>query len=331
MAAPARVIAQVRLENPCRADRQKVLINNRLGGDPTALNQRLRVVAGIDLLTVGFPNRRQAIAEIGQPLMAQQHVAVGKRPEHLLQMELMGQVIAATARLAQQFVIQRPALRGQRNTALFDFAKTGGMGAVMLAVKHNRLFQRFKAGLAQQDGDLPARRAFDNHLRFDTVFRHQRLNAVDVQRARRQVVDVTAAKRHHIGNQPMCLVQRLIGFAIDGGMAVPAEGFQRFPDKLFRLFVIQPALRITDIQQFAAARRENIPGGENTGGFLAQFLILDQFEAQQRGKHAKRVALQRGIVDGAERCGVHRYARLRKIVIAHRIHAQHREHPAQRG
>jgi hypothetical protein len=61
-------------------------------------------------------------------------------------------------------------------------------------------------------------------LSVNTALRHQRLHPVNIQRARRQVVDMAAGEADHIGNQPVLVMQRMVGLLIDRGMAVPAEG-----------------------------------------------------------------------------------------------------------
>ncbi|MNE51868.1 hypothetical protein D3C80_1465160 [compost metagenome] len=58
-------IAKIRLENPCRADRKEIFINNRLRHDPPALNQWLRVITWAECLAVRLTRRRQTVAEIG--------------------------------------------------------------------------------------------------------------------------------------------------------------------------------------------------------------------------------------------------------------------------
>jgi len=84
VATGPRVLAEIGLKNPRRADRQKIFIDDRLRHQPAALNERLRIVAGTNSLTVRFADRRQAVAEIGQALAAQQRIAVREAAERLL-------------------------------------------------------------------------------------------------------------------------------------------------------------------------------------------------------------------------------------------------------
>ncbi|CCJ84668.1 hypothetical protein BN133_1045 [Cronobacter dublinensis 582] len=242
----------------------------------------------------------------------------------------MRQVIFAAPGHRQQFIIERAAFGRQRHAALFNFAKARGMRAGAVAAKADRLFKRFKAGLAQQNGKFAARRPFDNGLRFNAIFRHQRLHAIDIQRARRQVVDVTAAKAHHIGNQPVLVMQRLIGGGVHRRMAVPAERLQRLAHKLLRLRGIKPALLVVDIQQFIAAMGKDIATRKHRRRALAQLFVLNKFKAQQRGENAKRITRQRHVIHRAKRRGVDRHARLREIIIADRLHPHNGENTSQR-
>ena len=103
---------------------------------------------------------RQAVAKVRQPLLTQQEFAVRERAKHLLQMTLMVKIIFAHPRLAKQSVVQSAALGRQGDAALLYFAKARRMGASMLPGKHHRLFKGLKAGLAQQNRHIAARRAF---------------------------------------------------------------------------------------------------------------------------------------------------------------------------
>ena len=84
----------------------------------------------------------------------------------------MREVILPAARRRQQFVIKRAAFGRQRHTALFDLTKARGVRAGAVAAKANRLFQRFKAGLAQQNRKFAARRAFNHGFRLNAILRH---------------------------------------------------------------------------------------------------------------------------------------------------------------
>ncbi len=83
--------------------------------------------------------------------------------------------------------------------------------------------------------------------------------------------------------------------------------------------------------QFPRRRGEDVTLGENRRGALAQGIVLDQLQAQQRGEDAERVAGQCGVVDGPEGGGVHRHASHGKIVVTHRMHAHHGEQATQHG
>ncbi|SVM35688.1 Uncharacterised protein [Klebsiella pneumoniae] len=127
----------------------------------------------------------------------------------------------------------------------------------------------------------------------------------------------------------MLFVQGVIGFLIDGGMSMPAKGFQRLLHKFTRLRGGELPLLFMKCDQFATARREDITPGKNFRRPLAQRLIGDQLKAQERGKNAKRIARQRRVIDGAKRSGVNRCAGLRQIVIANGIHAHNGKHATQ--
>ncbi|CCJ73201.1 hypothetical protein BN137_2577 [Cronobacter condimenti 1330] len=242
----------------------------------------------------------------------------------------MRQVILAAPRRRQQLVIERPAFGRQRHAALFDFAKARGMRAGAVTAKTNRLFQRFKARLAQQDRKFTAWRPFYHRFWRYAIFRHERLHAVDIKRARREVVNVAAAKAHHIGNQPMFIMKRVIGCGIHRRMAVPAERFQRLLHKLLCLRGVKPTLLVIHIEQFIAAAGKNIAPGEHRGGAFAQLFILNQFKAQQGSKNTKGVACQRHIIHRAKGGGMHRHASLGEIVITDRVHPHNGENALQR-
>ena len=100
-------------------------------------------------MSMRFPGWRQAIAEIGQLLTSHQQFAVREGAEDLAQMELVRHVVFTGTGLCKQAVIKRTTFWRQRHAALFNFAKARGMRSCMLPGKQHRLFQRFKAGLAQ--------------------------------------------------------------------------------------------------------------------------------------------------------------------------------------
>lgn len=104
-----------------------------------------------------------------------------------------------------------------------------------LAGKGDRFLERLEARLPQQDIALTARRPFDNGLRRDAAFRHASLDRVDIERARRQMIDMRAFEADDVGDQPMGVVQALVGFGADRRLAVPTEGLERLGDE-FRCF-----------------------------------------------------------------------------------------------
>ena len=142
------------------------------------------------------------------------------------------------------------------------------------------------------------------------------------------MINMTAGETHHIGNQSMLLVQRLVGLFIHGCMAMPAEGFQRFPDKFMRLRSRQSPLFIVNIHQRTAARRKDIALRQDLRGLAPQCRIINQFQTQQRGENAKWITLQRGIFNGAKSGGMHRNPGHRQVVIAHGLHPHNGENAA---
>ena len=245
-------------------------------------------------------------------------------------MLLMAKVVFSHTRLAQQPVVQCPSLRCQRHAALLYFPKARRVRAAGVTGEGNGFFQGFKAGLAQQQRHRATRRPFDHRFRFDAVFRHQRLYLVNIQGTRRQMVNMTAGKTHHIGNQPMLLMQRLIRFFIDRRVVMPAKGFQRFTDKFLPLCRGQATLLVVKGHQRPTARREDIASGKNTRRFVTQRRVVNQLQTQQRGKNTKRITLERRVINRTKSGGVHRHARHGKIVIPHRVHPHDGKHAAQR-
>lgn len=186
----------------------------------------------------------------------------------------------------------------------------------MKLVCRNRIGTRRRGGL-------------DHRLGIDTGALHLFLRGIDVQRAWREVIDVRAVEAHHIGNQLMRLAQRAIGRQRHRGIAMPAEGFQRFGHELPCLIGIQPALLFVALDQLQGAGGKDLALLQDLLGLCAQGGVFDQFQPQQRGEHAKRICRQRRLVDRAECGGMHRHAGHRQVVIAHWLHAHHCEQPTQ--
>jgi hypothetical protein len=202
--------AEVGLEDAGRAHGQKILIGDRLGLHQTLVDQRFQVCLGSALGKLSLSLFGQAVAVESQALAAQLLVRVGKLREDLLQaVRIVGRGAARAvyaAHQAQQLVVQGAALACQRDAALLDLAKAGGMGAGTVRVgvgigKAHGLLERLEAGLAQQDRAGALRRAFDHVLGIHAARGHIGLGHVDVQRAWRQMVDVRALEAHHIGHQ----------------------------------------------------------------------------------------------------------------------------------
>ena len=240
--------------------------------------------------------------------------------------------IAHAAHLGQQAVVQGTALARQRYAALLDLAKTGGVRALVIATgEQHALLQRLEAGLAQQDGAGAAGWAFDHILGIHAMGGHAQLGGIDVEGARCQVVDVRPLEADYIGDQAVGLVQLVIGGGIHGGLAVPAEGLQRFAHKFIGLRVAQATGGFALGNQRQRAVAKDLAAGQDGSGFFAHRRIGNQLQAQQRGEHPERVAVERAAQDRAERGGVHRHASHRQVVVAHGLHAHHGKQAAQGG
>ncbi len=154
----------------------------------------------------------------------------------------------------------------------------------MFAGEHYWLLKRLEAGLSQEDRYLPARRTFDQGLWLNAALRHQGLRAVNIQRPRREVVDMTSREADHIGNQAMLAMQRVVGLLIDGGMPVPAEGLQRLLHELAGFRRGERPFGLMPGDQRQTAGSEYVAPGEDRLGSLTQSAVFDQLQTQQRGK-----------------------------------------------
>ena len=141
---------------------------------------------------------------------------------------------------------------------------------------------------------------------------------------------MASRKADHIGNQAVLAMQSMVGLLIDGGMPVPAEGLQRLLHKLARVGRGEFALSFILRNQRQTAGGKDFAPGKDGLGPLAQGAIFNQLQAQQRGENPKRIARQRGIVDGTKGRGMDRHAGLREIVIADGIHPHDGKHATQR-
>ncbi|CAM4268995.1 hypothetical protein STIN111742_08560 [Stenotrophomonas indicatrix] len=267
--------AQVRLEDACGADRQEVLVDDRVGRGQASGNQHFGRQIG-HALRRGAASVGQLVAVIPQAFLAQGVVVIREAGEHRLQALPIITTGAARAvgiaRLRQQLVVQRAALGGQRQAALLDLAEARGMGtgvAAFVAREVHRLFQRLEAGLPQQDRAGATRGALDHRLGGHAVLDHRRLRSVDVQRARGQVVDVRATEADHVGHQPVRLVQGMVGRQVDGGIAMPAEGLQRLFDEALGIGLGQATVTLGLVDQRQCVVGEDAAAGEDLGRLCA--------------------------------------------------------------
>lgn len=200
--------------------------------------------------------------------------------------------------------------------------------AIVVTGKGDRFLQRLETRLSQQDIAITARRPFDDRLRCDAAFRHAGLDCVDIERARRQMVDVRPLEADDVGDQPMGIVQALVGVGADGRFAMPAEGFQRLGDEFRRFRLAQAAVLLMALDQRDGARGVDPPFRQNGFGLAAQPFVLDQVQSQQRGEDAERIDVERCLFDRPEAGGMNRHAGNRKVVVADRLHAHDRKQPA---
>ena len=146
--------------------------------------------------------------------------------------------------------------------------------------KNDRLFQRLEAGLTQQDRAVAARRAFDDGLRHNAASWHSGLDGVDVERARRQMIDMRAFEAHHVSYQPMSIMQLSIDIEAHCRFAVPAESFQGLASELRGLRAGQATVGLENVHQFERPWRENPALGKDLFSLPAKRLVLDKLDTQ---------------------------------------------------
>ncbi|MNV43860.1 hypothetical protein D3C71_1355930 [compost metagenome] len=139
------------------------------------------------------------------------------------------------------------------------------------------------------------------------------------------------AEADHVGNQAVRVVQGVVGGQRHGGVAVPAEGLQRCDDEAAGVFFAEATVALGLVDQRQCGVGEDAALGQDARRFLAQRGVFDQLQAQQRGEHTERIVRQRLGRARAERGGVHRHPGHRQVVVAHRVHAHHREQATQGG
>ena len=125
-------------------------------------------------------------------------------------------------------------------------------------------------------------------------------------------------KAHHIRDQPMGVVQPLVGLGGDRRLAVPAEGLQRFAHELASpRACVRPPCRSTATSSSAPVGKDRRARGWPRLRRAA--FVLDQFQPQQRSEDAERIAraLRRR---RPERGRVDRHAGDREVVVADGMH-----------
>jgi hypothetical protein len=140
---------------------------------------------------------------------------------------------------------------------------------------------------------------------------------------------MAAREADHIGNQPVLIMQRQIGFLIDRGMAVPAEGFKRFLHKLARLRLSKAP---SDSYSSINARQRGVKMFrlDRISAARSRSDVFNQLQTQQRGKDTKRITDSAASSIGETPLSG-RAPRLREVVIADREHPHNGKHTAQGG
>ena len=100
-------------------------------------------------------------------------------------------------------------------------------------------------------------------------------------------------------------------------------------DKRLRLRIRKVPFCLMQRDKLQTTRGKDIAVRQDLRGTLTQDDVVNQFEAQQRGKDTKRISAQRRIIDRAERRGVDGHARLREVIIADRVHPHNGKHTTQ--
>jgi len=144
---------------------------------------------------------------------------------------------------------------------------------------------------------------------------------IDVERARRQVVDVGAFEGDDVGDQAMGVMQALVHVGADIGLVVPTKCFEHFRDEALCIRLVETAAALGLFREFDGAGGEDLARGQNNFGFGTQRFIGNEVETEQRGEDAERITLQRGVADRAEGGRMHGNASGREIVVADRVHA----------
>ncbi len=221
-------------------------------------------------------------------------------------------VFPGSCRLQQPIVQRAPSASAPRPLLI---SPAGAMGASVFSGEHHRLLKRLKAGLPQEDRDLPARWPFNQRFGFNTALRHQGLDAVNIQRPRREMVDMTPRETDH--RQSGGARDAEHGRSPHRRWLAGASGTSPAPRTNSRASaeVNSPSASLRNQRRSGVKilRRARIASARSR---RARFSISS---AQQRGENPKWIARQRGIVDGTKRRGVDRHAGLREIV-ANGIH-----------
>ncbi|MNT83868.1 hypothetical protein D3C72_2238060 [compost metagenome] len=92
---------------------------------------------------------------------------------------------------------------------------------------------------------------------------------------------MASGETNHIGDKTMLIVQSQIRFLVDKRVAVPAERFQRFLNKLTRLRFRKVAFRLMQIDQFQTARGKNRASGQNIRSTFTQRHVFNKLQPEQ--------------------------------------------------
>ena len=323
---------QVGLEDAGGGAGQEVLVDHRGGHQVPGGDELAGALAGRELGDA----RRQLVGEVGELALGQAQLVGGQvlGPDGAGH----GGTVAPIAledlvHLGEHGVVDLAALLGQGDAALLHLAEAHPQralaeGAVGLA-EGALLVQGAEGGLAQQDvRPLPGRGALDLVDHLDAAGLHAAVELLDVEHARREVVDVRGGHAPDVGGhggdllQPAVpgLVDRLGGQLEDGGGA----GHQ-----LVGLGLRQALVACGAVGQLEQLVVEQAAGGQELGEVAAQVGVEEArvLGHQHRGEDAEGVARQLVPVDRAEGGGDHRDGggRVPQVVEAHRFHAERGE------
>lgn len=240
--------------------------------------------------------------------------------------------------------------RGESHAALLDFSESGAVESEDFVVgervdKVYRFLHCLEGRLAEEDGTLTFGWTFNDVFGFDPtkvsafiqveepsdslLFRHPRLNRIDIQRPRRQVINMRSPERHDIRHQAMRARKLVVRLFRNPGVGLPAECLQCVMDECEGVAFREAALHFSSVDQLHRPRMENLSSFESFLCDLPNPRVRDQLGPQQARKHPKRVDRQGFLGDGSERGRVYGQARGGEVVVVYGVHGHQGEQAAE--